>query len=252
MYVLTAGCLGEDQVSKPKPMTLVMRPKPYLSLDRFDYDKSSLTARLQGLVNDLAKAVTQSLNTNQPITAVRLIGHADSNGAATYNVGLGDRRARSVAEALPKKLKTLANRVKIVVEPSPGKSEPLADNRTREGRATNRRVEVFVTVTLPPKPAKKKPINLWDLHPLPDSVVRTKPNPYTQIIPGPRPGQSPSDWLEEKFQRVPSWLRTPMRDAIVAGTCSVLATLVERAGFAGPEKEALQSTCKAAAKTKSQ
>lgn len=58
LYVLTGG-LGDDQAAS-KRMTLAMRPKPSLSLHQFGFDRSSLTTRLQGMVNDLAKAITQS------------------------------------------------------------------------------------------------------------------------------------------------------------------------------------------------
>lgn len=251
MYVYINRGLGDEGTSEPKPLKLAMRPRPYLSLDRFDFDKSYLTASLKDMISDLAKAVTQSWSTDQPIARVRLIGHTDSTGTEKYNVGLGDRRAGAVEKALRNKLKELSDRVKIVVEPSPGESEPHADNRTREGRSTNRRVEVFVTVTPKAKPATKKVVDLWNVTPVPDSVIRTKPDPYWQPIPGLRPGQSVSDWLDEKLHRIPSWLRTRMRDAIVTGACATVAILAEQAGLAGPEKEAVQSMCKAAAKTPS-
>jgi len=248
MYVPLSGSIGDDEAGKPTRVTLAMRPKPYLSLNRFDFDNSSLTIRLHSMVEALSKAVMRSWATSQPVTAIRLIGHTDSTGTEKYNIGLGDRRAHAVEEALRKKLSGL-DRMKITVEPSPGESEPRADNGTREGRAINRRVEAFVTITPRPTPSKKKPVNLWDVKPLPDSVIRTKPNPYIQPIPGPRPGQSLSDWLEKKLNRLPSWLRTRMRDAILDGACGTLGMLAEQGGLTGPEKEAVQSLCRAAAKT---
>ena len=251
MYVSINGGLGDDRASKRKPLTLAMRPKPYLRLDRFDFDRSALTARLKEMISDMAKAVAQNWGTNQPITVLRLTGHTDSTGTEKYNVGLGDRRARAVEAVLRKQLKGIADRVKIAVEPSPGEAEPHADNRTREGRATNRRVEVFVTVTPQAKPAKEKAVDLWNVTPVPDSVIRTKPDPYWQPIPRPTGGKSLSDRLDEKLRRVPSWLRTRIRDAILSGACSALAILLEEALLSGADKEALKATCKATLQTKS-
>ena len=134
MYIWEHAGLGENSFSEPAPTTLRMRPKPYLKLDWFDFDKSSLTPRLADMVNRLADTVIQSWNSRQPIEMIRLIGHTDSTGTEKYNVGLGDRRANTVAAALQDKLKGLAGRTKIVVEASPGETDPTADNRTAEGQ----------------------------------------------------------------------------------------------------------------------
>jgi outer membrane protein OmpA-like peptidoglycan-associated protein len=103
------------------------------------------------MVAYLAEHVKLSWKTPQPLGFIRLIGHTDNTGPEEYNVGLGDRRARAVKEKLENILKEdiIKGRIRIaiLVEPSPGKSAPVADNRTREGRALNRRVEVFVTIT---------------------------------------------------------------------------------------------------------
>lgn len=68
-------------------------------------------------------------------------GHTDATGSDDYNYALGRKRAEGVARYLiiHKKLDPLR-----VVPVSYGKSAPLADNSTREGRAKNRRVEILV------------------------------------------------------------------------------------------------------------
>ncbi len=257
MYIWERSGLGEETLRAPTRVTLAMRPKPYLRLDCFDFDQISLTVRLISLITNFADAIVQSWNSARPITVIRLVGHTDSTGQETYNVGLGNRRARAVEKALQDKLKGLSGRVQIVRDPSPGETEPTADNRTREGQARNRRVEVFITTgvaTPPPTIPKKPPINLWDwskLRPPQDPIIQTKPEPYWQPMPPGRKGQSVQDWLDEKLRRVPSWLRTRMRDAIVKGSCATLATLMEQAGLTGAEKQALESMCEAAVKTPS-
>ena len=75
-------------------------------------------------------------------SAVYLVaGHTDSVGSEDYNYELGRKRAESVARYLitHKKVDPLR-----VIPASYGKSAPLADNASREGRSKNRRVEILV------------------------------------------------------------------------------------------------------------
>ena len=194
------------------------------------------------MVARLAKAVELSWKSTQPIKVIRLIGHTDSTGPEKYNVGLGNRRARAVEEALQGIFK---GRITITVEQSPGETEPTADNGTNDGRERNRRVEVFITtgvVTPPPPPPTKKPlVNLWDFSKpkLPeDSVIITKPGPYSgQIPPGPKP-QSLEARLDDLLSGISSrWLRGKIRDAILSGACALLEGLFTQAGGQLDEKQ---------------
>ena len=137
MYIWERRGLEEDTLSAPQRLTMAMRPKPHLKFDFFDFAKPSLTARLRGMISNFADTVVQSWNSTQPIKVIRLIGHTDSTGPETYNVGLGDRRAQAVEKALQDKLKGLSGRVKIVVDPSPGKpSQRQTIVPGKAGRAT--------------------------------------------------------------------------------------------------------------------
>jgi outer membrane protein OmpA-like peptidoglycan-associated protein len=69
---------------------------------------------------------------------VELQGYTDSQGSELYNIGLSQRRAESVQRYLVSKNVPLY-RVSIV---GLGKDNPVADNKTKDGRAQNRRVEV--------------------------------------------------------------------------------------------------------------
>jgi len=68
-------------------------------------------------------------------------GHTDSIGSEDYNYELGRRRAESVARYLTTQKKLDPARMVTV---SYGKSAPLGDNSTKEGRRKNRRVEILV------------------------------------------------------------------------------------------------------------
>jgi len=190
------------------------------------------------MINNLATSVIQSLNSPGPIEVIRLFGHTDSTGNEKHNLGLGDRRARAVAAALQDKLKGFLGRVKIVVEPSPGETDPRADNRTGEGRARNRRVEVFITtgVTIPPI---KKRVVLTVPKLRPGAIIETIPDPiFTPKIPPAPPPRSLQDWLDEKLRGPLSpWVRGRIRDAILIGSCALLEDAFRRAGATLGEKQ---------------
>jgi outer membrane protein OmpA-like peptidoglycan-associated protein len=81
-------------------------------------------------------------------------GHTDSQGSAHYNHTLGQKRAASVARYLVTQQGIDPLRVTTV---SYGEHNPLADNRTPEGRLKNRRVEILVyTETVTSAPGKHR------------------------------------------------------------------------------------------------
>jgi len=232
-----------------------MRPKPFLKLDRFKFNKASLTDRLRGMVDNFGNTVIRSWNSTRPIEVIRLTGHTDSTGEEKYNVGLGDRRAQVVEAALKDKLKGLLARVKIVVKPSPGETQPTADDRTSDGRDRNRRVEVFIetgVLTPPTPPTKRKSIwDFSDLTPPEESVIRTKPDSIFQPIPlGPK-ATSLEVLLDELLSGVSSrWLRRKIRNAVLSGACALLEVLFTQAGgqLREKDKEELGKQCLRAAK----
>ena len=68
-------------------------------------------------------------------------GHTDSNGTDQYNIGLSQRRANTVREALIRDHGVNPSRLRAV---GYGESRPIANNATPEGRYTNRRVMVVI------------------------------------------------------------------------------------------------------------
>lgn len=102
----------------------------------FDTDSYSVRPTLR---NDL-HTVAQNL-VDYPDSSVRVIGHTDNQGEATYNLGLSQRRANAVADVLQ------ANGVTYnrLLTTGRGEEEPIASNLTDTGRAQNRRVEIVVT-----------------------------------------------------------------------------------------------------------
>lgn len=82
------------------------------------------------------KKVAEFMNKFGGINTV-VEGHADSNGAATYNKQLSQRRADTVRNALIRDYGIAGNRLSAV---GYGEERPIADNKTSAGRSTNRRV----------------------------------------------------------------------------------------------------------------
>lgn len=69
---------------------------------------------------------------------ILLVGHTDDTGSSQLNASLSERRARAVAAFLKQKGIPEAN----IYYQGAGETLPIADNRTDDGRATNRRVEI--------------------------------------------------------------------------------------------------------------
>jgi outer membrane protein OmpA-like peptidoglycan-associated protein len=102
----------------------------------FDFNKATLKPEAK---NQLAR-VLQILK-DQPGAQVDIAGHTDGIGSDAYNMGLGKRRADSVADYL---VQNGVPRQNIRTE-SFGKRQPVASNETAEGRAQNRRVEITLS-----------------------------------------------------------------------------------------------------------
>jgi len=68
-------------------------------------------------------------------------GHTDNTGDEAYNLLLGKKRAEAVMDYLYKKHHIPLHRMEVI---GLGSSVPVADNKSRDGRAQNRRVEILV------------------------------------------------------------------------------------------------------------
>ncbi|MDO4770590.1 OmpA family protein [Porphyromonas sp.] len=81
----------------------------------------------------------QNMNEN-PDTDIRIVGHTDITGRHEYNMTLSKKRADSVYNHLINNGVAPARMISIGMGPD----EPVADNATVQGRAQNRRVEVYI------------------------------------------------------------------------------------------------------------
>ena len=104
----------------------------------FDFDKSILKNEGKAKLDDLAGKV-KAIN----LEVVIAIGHTDSIGSDAYNQKLSVRRAESVKAYLVSK-GIEPNRI---YTEGKGEKQPVASNKTKDGRQKNRRVEIEVIGT---------------------------------------------------------------------------------------------------------
>jgi OOP family OmpA-OmpF porin len=128
----------------PAPAPAPAKPKPVaekvtLAADvLFDFDKAVLKSEGKGKLDDLAGKV-KAIN----LEVVIAIGHTDSIGSDAYNQKLSVRRAESVKAYLVSK-GVEPNRI---YTEGKGEKQPVASNKTKDGRQKNRRVEIEVIGT---------------------------------------------------------------------------------------------------------
>ncbi len=124
---------------KPKPPVKPVAAKVTLAADvLFDFDKSVLKPAGKSKLDDLVAKI-RGIN----LEVVIAIGHTDSIGSDAYNQKLSVRRAESVKAYLVSK-GVEPNRI---YTEGKGEKQPVASNKTKDGRQKNRRVEIEVIGT---------------------------------------------------------------------------------------------------------
>ncbi len=106
----------------------------------FASNESTLLPAAVLKLNEVADALIKG----NPDSNITIEGHTDSQGQRQYNMDLGQKRADAVKAQLVAR-GVAADRITAV---GVGPDRPIADNKSAEGRANNRRVEIVVQ---PPK-----------------------------------------------------------------------------------------------------
>ena len=102
----------------------------------FDVNKATLKDPAKGTLDKIAG----DLSGQRTGYMIELQGYTDAQGSEQYNLGLSQRRVEAVERYLVSKNIPLF-RISVV---GLGKDNPVADNKTREGRSQNRRVEIRI------------------------------------------------------------------------------------------------------------
>jgi OOP family OmpA-OmpF porin len=100
----------------------------------FGFDKAALSDDDRQQLDDFAQKLNTASNFLLEVT-----GGTDSTGPAQYNYDLSQRRADAVVQYLASKYNIPAHRFYLI---GIGEDQAVGDNKTREGRKQNRRVEV--------------------------------------------------------------------------------------------------------------
>ena len=135
----------------PKPAAAPVAPKPapapvppaatkvtYAADAFFDFDKAVLKPEGKAKLDDLVGKV-KGIN----LEVIIAVGHTDAVGADGYNQSLSVKRSEAVKAYLVSKG---IEKNRVYTE-GKGEKQPVADNKTTEGRAKNRRVEIEVVGT---------------------------------------------------------------------------------------------------------
>jgi OmpA-OmpF porin, OOP family len=123
-----------QQIIKADAMAAAIDKDGFIALDiHFATGKADILPESNPLIGEISTMLKK-----RPSLRVGVEGHTDNTGTAASNKTLSDARAKAVVAALTG-AGIAANRLEPVGH---GQDRPIADNRTEEGRAKNRRVEV--------------------------------------------------------------------------------------------------------------
>jgi OmpA-OmpF porin, OOP family len=99
----------------------------------FDVNSDKLKAESYGILKEIGAALKDN-----PEVKIRIIGHTDTDGDDAKNMDLSKRRAAAVKMSLATEFGIDESRM---ITDGLGETKPVADNKTAEGKAQNRRVE---------------------------------------------------------------------------------------------------------------
>ncbi len=152
---------------------------------QFDLDRSTIKPES----NELLDAIAAVIKAHPELVKIEVQGHTDSSGSKQHNKILSQGRADAVRKALVKR--GIADKTFDSV--GYGMEQPIADNATEEGRATNRRVQFKITkkkdkAPPPPDDATKAP----DAPKAPAPVAPKAPAPVAPKAPAPAAPKAPA------------------------------------------------------------
>lgn len=102
----------------------------------FDFDRADVKGQFVPTLANVGGILSQYQQ-----TTVDVVGHADSVGSDAYNQELSERRAMAVSSVL---MNNGVIRQRLIAA-GQGEARPIASNETPDGRARNRRVEVYIS-----------------------------------------------------------------------------------------------------------
>jgi len=99
----------------------------------FDVNSDKIKPTSYGVVKEIADVLQQNSGIK-----IKIIGHTDSDGSDASNLELSTKRSAAVKDMLVNEFGIDASRLET---DGKGETQPVTDNKTKEGKAANRRVE---------------------------------------------------------------------------------------------------------------
>lgn len=126
----------EKEIKKSSQVVnpLSAEAKPNHAVIYFDFDDAKISEAEMIKIYALAK----TYETLGKAYKIEIIGHTDSKGSLNYNLKLSKKRGKAVADCL----RSISSDIKNIVISNKAYLVPASDNKTDQGRALNRRVEV--------------------------------------------------------------------------------------------------------------
>lgn len=121
------SALGEDEMTEGG--------KLYEPIVYFEFDQADLSEANTELVKHYAQVLVDAPEKN-----VTLVGHTDERGSPEYNLALGERRAKSVAQVMML-FGVQESRIELI---SFGEEQPQALEHNEQAWLKNRRVEIKI------------------------------------------------------------------------------------------------------------
>jgi outer membrane protein OmpA-like peptidoglycan-associated protein len=136
-----------EQASAGTGIDVIKTPDNRLKLNipadaGFDTGRAEIKPMLAGALDRYA----QTLN-EHPVTTIGIVGHTDSTGSESINDPLSFSRAQAARDYLARH-GIAPTRMSV---DGRGEREPIASNSSDDGRAQNRRVEIYIAETAPPR-----------------------------------------------------------------------------------------------------
>ena len=136
LYIVEKAAMKQEVTADAKFMSEGITSTGHVAIYGiyFDFNKSDVKPESEPALNEIAKLLT-----GNPNLKVFIVGHTDNVGGVDFNMKLSQARADAVVKALTTKCKVSPQSLKAY---GVGQLAPVAPNKTDDGRAKNRRVEL--------------------------------------------------------------------------------------------------------------
>jgi len=140
LNIIQKGEMIQDVVASPEVSDIFAKEigekgKTAIYGIHFDTNKAEIKPESETALKEVSKLLSQNTGLK-----LYIVGHTDNVGEFDYNMKLSQARAESVVKELTSKYGVASDRVKPY---GVGPLSPVASNKTEEGRAKNRRVELI-------------------------------------------------------------------------------------------------------------